>query len=247
MAASAAAVAINPAVAAAAAAIAAQGNLAAAEDDYDADPAAAAARPAVLPVSSAAQLLQQQQQQISPSMASLLQVHQLQQLQQQQLAGLQGAGLVASTYLRQVQQQVQQQQQQQQQLHPGASIPQPAAAPAAAAAAAPPVRPARPELTAEQLRKIMLTRATPMQDAKQQALSFVYLDLDEGGEDIVHFSELFAPSDSAVRVSLRGDRTMHGRGDSGGKYRWKRLDSMTRYWQQGYIHRTFDQHRLFIT
>jgi hypothetical protein len=106
-----------------------------------------------------------------------------------------GSYLSALAQVQQVQQGQQVQQVQQVQPHPGASIPQPAAPPAAAA------RPPRPELTPEQQRKLDLIRATPAQDARQQSLAFVYLDLDEGGEDIIHFSELFAPSDSAVRVS----------------------------------------------
>lgn len=58
----------------------------------------------------------------------------------------------------------------------------------------------RPQLTPEQERLRALNKATPAQEAQQEALSFRYLDLDQLGEDIVHFSELYVPTDNQVKV-----------------------------------------------
>jgi hypothetical protein len=58
----------------------------------------------------------------------------------------------------------------------------------------------RPQLTPEQQRLRALNLATPAQEALQEGLSFKYLDLDHLGEDIVHLSELYVPTDNQVKV-----------------------------------------------
>jgi hypothetical protein len=165
-------------------AAAAYGQRVIGEDDYDEDeePAAAAAQP--LP----AQQFQQQQQTAAlqmPGAAALQQHHallqqlqpgsQLYNLQMQQLAG--APAQAASTAIPAAHEQQQQQQQQQ-------------------------LAVKRPQLTPEQERLRALNQATPAQEAQQEALWFRYLDLDQLGEDIVHFSELYVPTDNQMKVSL---------------------------------------------
>lgn len=50
-------------------------------------------------------------------------------------------------------------------------------------------------------------------EVAQEALHFVYLDVEQAGEDIVHFSELFAPSDATLRVRA----LLGGRGEEGAR------------------------------
>lgn len=69
------------------------------------------------------------------------------------------------------------------------------------ATAPPPAAAAPPALTPKQQQELALLRPTPDQEVKQQYLGFYYLDVNDYGEDIVHFSELFAASENALRVS----------------------------------------------
>lgn len=177
------------------------------EDDYDDDEPAAQApaqqlhaqprqqQPAVaplqLPVGMAAagtaptpaQQLQALQHQLQQQQAARLQLHplqlqQLQQLQQQAAAYAQQAAVAGLPFA-------------------------PAATAAAAAQQQQPQQPQqvrRVQLTPEQERLRQLNMATPEQEARQEELSFFYLDLDELGEDIVHFSELFGFTDNMIKV-----------------------------------------------
>ena len=164
------------------------------EDDYDDDeepsaaPAPAAARVPALPGAG----LQLPGGMIAAGLPA------------QQLSALQQPGLQLHPL------QVQQLQLQQQAAHASA-LPAPAlAAELGPAAPAQQQQPRRPQLTPEQERLRLLNMATPGQEALQDELSFVYLDLDELGEDIVHFSELFGFTDNMIKVG--GSQMTKGRG-----------------------------------
>lgn len=192
------------------------------EDDYDDDDAGPAAPAAA---ARAVQAQQQQQPQQAPSLqlpygmaaagvassAQLQHLAALHQLQQQQ-PGMQ-LSQIQQLHLQQLQQQ-----QQQQHLQQVSSLPSPvAAAVLQAAAQSPPPQQQqlrRPQLTPEQERLRELNKANTAQEAAQEALSFVYLDLDEMGEDIIHFSELFGFTDNMIKVGARqlphDGRVYHG-------------------------------------
>jgi hypothetical protein len=125
-----------------------------------------------------AALQQLQQAQAAGVPLNSLQVQQLQHLQQLQQAQQPLGAFPAPAAPEQQQQQYIQQQQQQQ---------------------PPAYRP--PQLTPEQQRLRALNQATEAQERKQEDLAFRYLDLDQVGEDILHFSELYMPTDNQVTVS----------------------------------------------